>query len=98
MNVNGGAYANANANAYASASSYSASSARSYSSASSFQRGYVGGGTTYVGSGGYSDGYYGGGYVGVVSATSVLVGRPPVSAPVGYPVYGFGRDYIGWPP
>ena len=22
----------------------------------------------------------------------------PVSAPVGYPVYGFGRDYIGWRP
>ena len=33
--------------------------------------------------------------IGGVSATSVLVGRPPVSAPVGYPVYGFGRDYIG---
>ena len=49
--------------------------------------------------GGYSDGYYGGGYGGgYVTSAPVLVGRPPVSAPVGYPVYGFGRDYIGWRP
>ena len=103
VNVNGGgsAYSNAYANsgAYAGATAYSAINARSYSGSSSFQRGYVGGGTTYVGSGGYSDGYYGGGYGGgYVTSAPVLVGRPPVSAPVGYPVYGFGRDYIGWRP
>lgn len=94
VNVN----VNANASAYASSRAYSAVNARAYSSRSSFERGYVGGGTTYVGGGGYvEEGGYWGGYAGEARAIS-FAGPAPVSAPMGYAVYGFGRDYIGWRP
>ena len=51
---------------------------------------------TYVGGGGYADGGYSGGYI--PGPPVNFVGPAPVSAPVGYPTYGFGRDYIGWRP
>ncbi|MFN4068880.1 MAG: hypothetical protein ACK4IW_05610, partial [Brevundimonas aurantiaca] len=55
-----------------------------------------GGGVVYVGGGYAEGGAVGGSYASAPAV--VFVGPAPVSAPVGYPVYGFGRDYIGWRP
>ena len=92
--VNTNVNVNVNADSHASASARSYINARTYSSSTA--RGYVGGGTVIYG-GGYAGDYgyggdwgAGGGYVHVDDRD--LVTAPP-SAPFGYVVQGFGRDY-----
>jgi len=95
--VNANVNVNVNANSNASARSYI--NARSYSS--SMARTYVGGGT-FIHGGGYAGDYgyagdwgVGGGYVHVDDRDLVTA---PASAPFGYVVRGFGRDYrVGGP-
>ena len=95
--VNANVNVNVNANSSASARSYI--NARSYSS--TMTRGYVGGGT-FIHGGGYAGDYgyagdwgVGGGYVHVDDRDLVTA---PASAPFGYVVRGFGRDYrVGGP-
>lgn len=95
VNTNVNVNVNANASASASASARSYINARAYSSG--MARGYVGGGTIISG-GGYAGDYghgVGGGYVHVDNRPVRLA---PPSAPYGYAVYGFGRDYpVGGP-
>ncbi|PZO33406.1 MAG: hypothetical protein DCE92_13060 [Alphaproteobacteria bacterium] len=108
VNVNVSNHVNASSHAYASSSASAFSSARSFSSASAVGR-YGGGGTSYRGVGGYYGngintyaGDYGPAYaVGVPvqfaggGVTAIGWNRAPVSAPFGYEVRGFGRDYHG---
>lgn len=92
--VNTNVNVNVNADSHASASARSYINARTYSSSTA--RGYVGGGTVIYGGGYAGDHGYGGawgvggGYVHVDDRD--LVTAPP-SAPFGYVVQGFGRDY-----
>ena len=90
---------NVNANANASASAHA--SARSYINARTYSSGHVGGavgGGTIISGGGYAGDYgYGvdGGYVHLDQRPVVVA---PPSAPFGYVVHGFGRDYpVGGP-
>lgn len=94
INVNVNANANAHASAYAAADARSYLNARSYAVDSGRRGG--GGGSVYIGAGGYSEvGYMEtGGYY----ASVETLGPPPVSAPFGYRVSGYGRTYIGWRP
>lgn len=92
-NINVNVNAGAQASAAASARSYL--NARTWSGGGAMSRGYVGGGTVYVG-GGY------GGDIGYV-AGPVVYGEAPLAhglacapAPFGYTLHGFGRE-IGAP-
>ena len=89
-NVNVNVNAQASASAYAGGGSYI--NARGYDVGGGGYRG--GGGVVYVGGGygGDAGGYYGGGPI--YSDTVRGCGAPP-SAPFGYAVRGFGRDYRG---
>jgi len=92
INVNVQASAHAQASAGASARSYL--NARTWSGGSS--RGAVGGGTIYVGGGGYGgDVDYAAGPV-VYGELPLAEGRACAPAPFGYALQGFGRD-IGAP-
>lgn len=92
---------NINVNVNANASASASASARSYINARTYSSGYVGGvtgGGMIVSGGGYAGDYgygVGGGYVHVDDRPVVVA---PPSAPFGYAVYGFGRDYpVGGP-
>lgn len=95
----GGSYnVNVNVNSQASASGYSGSyiNARGYDFGGGGYRG--GGGVVYVG-GGYGGDYGGHAYGGPIYSDQLQVGcGAPPSAPFGYAVRGFGRDYRGAPP
>lgn len=91
VNINVNAAAAAQASAYAGAQARSAINARGWSG-SSIGRTAVGGGTVYVGGGGYvTEGAVYGGPVFHDAVTPVAVAGP--SAPFGYVVEGFGRQY-----
>ena len=101
VNVNITANSNAYSSSYSRAYSGSLINARGYSgysgNAGYGDRRYVGGGTTYYGSGGYVDGGgYTGGYTGDYGAVSSNVVLAGPSMPMGYPVWGFGRNYRGY--
>ena len=92
---------NINVNVNANASASAGASARSYINARAWSSGYVHGavgGGTIISGGGYAGDYgygLGGGYVHVDSRPVRLA---PASAPYGYVVHGFGRDYpVGGP-
>ena len=95
----GGNYnVNVNVNSQASASAYSGSyiNARGYDFGGGGYRG--GGGVVYVG-GGYGGDYGGYSYGGPTYSDQLQAGcGSPPSAPFGYAVRGFGRDYRGAPP
>ena len=89
----GGYNSNVNVNVNANANAYAGASARSYINARGYSFGGGGGGYAYGGGGG--GGYYEGGNIGygggLVSTGPVVVAGP--SAPFGYAVAGFGRNY-----
>ena len=86
-NVNVNVNAHASAEAFASAGSYF--NAHAYD-VGSIRSGAGGGGTIYVGGGGYGGDYYGG-YVGAIYG-ELIDGEACPPAPFGYVVGGFGRD------